>query len=656
MNDTDLKALKRQFLRARKVYYNGQGGTPLMTDAAFDKLEDRIKAADPTWKHLHKTGTKVEDKKTEVPLVHFMPSLDKMYEDQVPKFYARKAVANIVRWIWMDKLDGTSLQLVYDCGMPNRLITRGDGIRGGDVSFLLEALIKHGRIPKLISSDEKVVFRLEALMPISVFKANWSRAAKGENGFDNIRNCVNGLFNRKAAHPALADVDMVVLGVYGMELAEGLKQAYEWGFKIVRHNVIKIAPGPETHTQLLAKRREASVYEMDGLVIAPARFPLKYASADKPKGIIAFKFNDEESAPEVPILDIIYEKTRLKRWSGVAQIPPTEMDGVIVERVTVHNAAWMKENGIGPGAIVKVLRSGGVIPKIVGVVKRAQFKEPPGAYEQRGRFLYVLESDKATDVRVIHFFMTTLGIEFLAEKTIEKLYDAGFTSIDSYVKAVATGAYMQEISTTPGLTITTDGDRNFIETMRKFRAAGIGEKQTLKILNELVRVLQSTINLKTLMVASGTFDAGMGERKLAQIEAHGISMRELCNMRSDELAAVIPEIKGFSHKTTVLVREGIRKFRIWYKPLKHMLKVNGSLPKPKAVNTTGKLSHLNISFTTYRDKDQEKKVIEHGASVIPFGSKTDILLYSPTGKASTKVTKAGTKAMTWDQFVTKFGI
>lgn len=630
----DLLSLKRQYMRASKAYYNADKS--IMTDAAFNALEKKIRKLDPTWEQLKATGVAVADKKTEGPLTYFMPSLDKMYPEAVPKFYKRKPLAHVTRWIWMDKLDGTSLQLEYNAGRPIKLMTRGDGTLGGDISFFIPWLVKLKRIPARIADKGLVVVRMEALMKIKTFEAKWSRQAKGKHGFDNIRNMVNGLFNKKDMHMAMADVDLVVLGIYGVGLEPALGRAEMWGFNVVRHSIVHTVPSAEAHGKLLVKRRKTSEYEMDGLAIAPATFNMDFKTADRPKEMTAFKLNDEENAPQVPVLDIIWQKTRLKRWIGKIKIKPIKMDGVMVTHATAHNAKWMKDRGIGPGAVVKVVRSGGVIPKIVGVVKQAEFKEPPEAYRVKGVHFMMLEHDQTSEVRGIHFFMTTLGIELLAAKTIDKLYAHGLTTPESYIKLAHAS------------------DKVVAYTLKP---AELGPKQSAKIVAELKRVLCVPINLRLLMVASGAFEVGgMGKRKLEQLEAAGIAMASLCNMKGPEILNTVPEVKQFSDKTAKILADGVKVFREWYKPLKGLITVNGALPVKKVVKKGLPLSGQKVAWTSYRDAKQEQFVTANGGEVVKYGASMTVLLYKPGAKFVDKIEKAGSKAMTWDQFQKKFGV
>lgn len=185
-----LSEMKALYLRAKDAYYNGK--SEIMSDAAFDRLEDTIRKRSPEWEELDKTGVRISDKKEEVALCWPMPSLEKAYPDDVPSFAKRSKGPHFGMW----KLDGTSLQGLYDRGTPKALITRGDGMVGRDVSYLIPKLVEFGLIPARIPTRNRTVFRFEALMKKDVFAEKYSREAAGDDGFDNARAMVNGLFNR----------------------------------------------------------------------------------------------------------------------------------------------------------------------------------------------------------------------------------------------------------------------------------------------------------------------------------------------------------------------------------------------------------------------------------------------------------------------------
>lgn len=644
---------KQLYQKAMYSYHNEK--RQIITDREFDKLEDLIREEEPTWEHLGKTGVRTFDRKLEVALAEFMPSLEKFYPDALAKGLSR--IDALLAFI-MDKLDGTSLQLRYWGGKPFSLTTRGDGTLGRDVSYFIPALVELGKIPAEIDTDRAVVLRLEGVMKKATFEAKWSVAALGEkDGQENARQLANGVFLRKEVGPEMADIDLKVLGAYGTSLLEGLTWAHRQGFDTVYWETDSLGNMPdqaECLTMLLNHRRAVSEYEMDGLVITDEKFVLSYETADKPKKIWAFKFNDEDSANEVPVLDIEYAKTRTGRISIVAVIPPTRMDGVMVERVTVHNAAWMNERGIGPGAVIKVLRSGGVIPKIVDVVSEGTFKAPPWPFKMDGRFYVVdvhaeegkigstsIGMGKDIAIAQIRFFITTLGIELLAEKTIEKLYDVGVCSAADYVWLMC-------------------DDK---EGMRiKLVSAGLGDGQAANIIAELIRVLDAEINLKKLMVASGCMEVGIGERKLSSLEDAGISMDALLEMSVAEIKERVMPIDGWQAKTVIALTSGVHRFNQWFSSkegdrwaIEDILDVNGALPFKE--KKAGVLIGKKICFTGYRSPEQAAIIEAQGGEIaISFSGSTDFLLYKADGKKSGKVDKAGDRALTWEQFSAKFGL
>lgn len=592
-----LTQLKAKYKAAKTAYYNAK---PIMTDAQFDRLEDQIKKLAPTWAELKKTGVKVKKKEVELP--EYMPSLNKAYPEKLPKWLAKYGDKQIA----MAKLDGSALYLGFENGKPTRLITRGDGERGGDISFLIPFLNI-----KPLKTKASVSMRCEAVMPRKVFAKKWA------SKFDNARNMVNGILNRALngePHPALADIHVVVLGVYGQPIEKGLRLSKANGLRVVPYSVMT-ADDPGTYAKRLALVKENGVYEMDGLVLAPPSFVFGYDSPEKPKGTIAFKVNDEAGALVVEVRDIIWQVTGHSRIIPKIYINPTRIDGVMVKHATVHNAKWMQDRGIGPGAKVKVLRSGGVIPKIVGVVKAGKFKEPDIDYAQQGVHFVTVNADEATTLRVrvlqILKFMRTVEIEHVAVGSITRT---------------------QHVLKTPlhWLRAHTSGKLSAVLVKN-----GIGPKMAAKIDEEFAAVVSTAQPAARLMVALSVFDPGVGERKLKAIEDSGMSMKKLLRASISE----IEQIKGFSRKTAQLVIRGVRVYSSMRDAVERQLDVNYELPKKQA-KVKGKLSGQVVTFTGYRDAQHEDAVTKAGGTVASFSKKTTILVVKDGGKSSGKVDKA----------------
>lgn len=608
-----LSEKKKLYLKAKEAYYNQE---PIMSDAKFDKLEDSIRKEAPNWKELGKTGVRVQNKKTEVKLPRFMPSLAKAYPEKIQSWLNKHQGPKVV----MDKLDGSSLFCRYSNRHPVQLITRGDGELGGDISFLLP----HLSLPHLIKVNTELCLRLEAVMDEDVFQKKWSRKAKGDKGFDNSRNMVNGLLNRREPHPALKDIRLIVLGVFDLNIKTGLAKAVALGFDVVHYELVGDDFSP---SKFLARRRKVGKVNIDGIVIAPTSFNYNYPNADKAKNIIAYKENDEGNAAKAKVKDIVYQISGYNRIVPKAEIEPTVIDGVTVKFVTLNNAQWMLERKIGIGTTVSVVRSGGVIPKIVGWDGKGKIKYPDVKYEHKSKDFIALEMTKEAAVRILQRFVVKLGIEFLARKTLASLYDVGVN--------------------TPAKLIKLAHSKTSISTLS---SAGLGPNQSVKVRNELRRVLCAPVPLIALMNASGAFDLGVGERKLQKLVDSGINLLDIVDMAGDIEACVdhITQVKGFGRTTAELIATGLEDFSNWFTSINVQFEVE--VPR-KAKKSTGKLSELSFTWTGYRSKDEEKFITSLGGTIVPFGSKTDVLFFTESGKASSKVAKAGGKAMTFKTFV-----
>lgn len=584
MTLTEMKALYKQ---ANLAYYET---TPIMSDGAFDKLEDAIKAKSPNWSELAKTGTTVLGKKVKATLLKPMPSLNKQYPEHIEKWIeAHPAKTYFV----MEKLDGASLQIVYEKGKPVQAITRGDGKIGGDISFL----IPHLNIPRSISTATTTVFRCEAIMTQANF-AKWSHV------FDNARNGVNGLLNRRDAHPALKNVDIVVLGIFNQTLLNGLVYAKSQKMKVVPYRMAAI--DKQSLIRCLELRKANSDYAIDGLVVAPSDFKLDYANSDRPKNITAFKVNAEGDEVRATVTKIIWQVSGRGRIIPKIEINPIIINGAKITYCAAHNAEWMTEQGIGVGAIVRLVRSGDVIPKIVGVVKKAKPAVPDIDYIVKGVHYEVANNANASTTRTIaikriHKFMTTLGIELLAQKTIAKLYDCGATDVFAYTSA-----------------------HNY------FEQANLGTKTIANIEAELNRVLIQPIPFAKMMIASQVFGVGIGERKLAMIEKAGIRLSTL-SANTDLLS-----VPGFGSESAKLIVDGMPAWKRFCHKISHLRLVDSTATKPISCKYKG----MNFAWTGYRSLEEEAFIIANGGTVTSFNKKTSVLFYKSEGKASSKIAQA----------------
>lgn len=604
---------KSLYRKAKKAYYNSE---PIMTDRQFDKLEDTIKKLDPEWSELHKTGVKILGKKSEVEHYHLMPSLAKAYPQELPKWLAKQDQTIVV----MPKLDGSSLQVVYEGGALVRVATRGDGTHGKDITFLAP----HLNLPQTIKAKGRWVFRCEAVIQQKVFEQKYA------SKFDNPRNLVNGALNRTHATPVLNDTDIVVLSVLepvgdferGMRRLKQLK-----GFSVIDWKFVDVS-NKQDWTNLLQLSRRKCPYECDGLVLVNANTDIKYKDADKPKWAIAYKENlNEDAAPTAGVKKVIWQTSHRGRLIPKVEIEPLRLDGVTIKHATVHNAKWMVDRGIGPGARIKIVRSGGVIPKIIGVVKPGKLEYPTAPSEWKGVHL-VLKANKGKEaqtmqIKRLHKFLTILGIENIALKTIATAFDAGLKTPEAYLKATSP-AYFE--------------DRD------------IGTALSAKLYKAICKVREGT-TLKQLMLASACFDAGIGDRRLSLFEKH-IKLSLLLRMPNNKIIDKLITIPGIREKTAEVFVQGLIEFRPWYARVeRYFNRVVSTIPKVKAVE--GPLSGMCFTWTGYRSVEEETTIKSRGGEVVPFSSKTNVLFYKEGGKESSKINKAqerGIKVTTFSRF------
>lgn len=593
--------MKKLYKQAIEAY---EKGSPIMSDAQFDKLEASIRAKYPDWKLLNKTGTKL--KKYKDVLDEYMPSLNKVYPEDFTRW--AKKYDNNSTFVVTSKLDGSSVQAVYEDGKPVKLTTRGNGEVGGGISYL----IPYTNLPQRIKHKGKLVLRLEAVMQKDTFAKKYSKE------FDTARNLVAGVLNRKlnkANKALLKDIDFVVLGVYGKEPLEGLLLAKKLGFLTTAYkDVVKLKELKELLTNELDNKHNY-IYDMDGLVIAEASTPLKYKENERPKYMVAYKDNNEiDNAQETLVKRVIWQASHSGRLTPKVEIEPVDVDGVVIKYATAHNAKWLKDRGIGKGAKVKIVRSGDVIPKIVEVVK-PKFSDkdlPKVATVWKGVHLHEVEQSNEAAVRNVHRFLVVNGVENIATGIIEDIQIK--PTIINFIK---------------------------LAVVKEHRAlqllANLGKVRSRQVLLELQHLRE--LDLINFLVGSGCFSAGVAVKRLQSIQEF-VSIEELVGDDAN-VSSKLAGIKGIGPALIREISEGLERARPLLKEARKYVTITETLPEaPKQ----GRFAGMTACWTGYRSKEEEAKWLMEGGVITSFSNKTTYLFYSPTGKQSSKVAKAGDRA------------
>lgn len=623
-----LPQMKRTFLEARQAYYEDPDGNTLMSDAEFDALEKTIAHLDPDWHVLRTTG---HTKKTDVELPNYMPSLSKIYS-----WTGRQSATG---YVWTPKLDGTSLQLVYQNGKPVALYTRGNGITGGDVSFLLAFL----DIPKNIAYKGELHLRCEGVLTRDKFNRKWKRRSdeKDARKFASARAAVNGQFNRtvdRCIPELLADIDLVAVGVYNRRCGDMLKFAKSQGFKTAPELKFDTHIDHEALEAMLKWAKKAMPCDIDGLVGCVRTAVFQYPDNEFPAWSHAFKTNEDGVIAIVKAVH--WQISRYGRWTPVIELEPVDFDGVTVTRATAHSAQWMYERGLGVGAVIKLIRAGEVTPYIDAVVKRAKkFPYPPGKSKWDGAHLKMDgPNETSAHVNVLRMtnFLRGLGVEDIAAKSVQALVDQGYVSVPhimaDVMSAPAKGVFPQRI------------------------LDALGNANGHKFAKSLWSICRKGLPLWKVIVFSGAMDAGLGKTNVMKI-AKAMPLGGMVDLQSSLLYARIKSIHGLGDAAATLATEGQPALRKILSLLKKA-GVHVDIPTTKAkapVAKSGPFKGMVGSWTGYRSKEEEALFTARGGAVEKLGAKTTHLFYNPSGKFMEKVEKfkaKGGKALIWNSWFT----
>ncbi len=341
------------------------------------------------------------------------------------------------------KYDGASLNLIYDGGSLVQAITRGDGSIGEEVTQNAKTIRS---IPLTIAYKQPIEIRGEVVIFKEEFeRINAERAAAGEALFANARNAAAGSL-RQLDSKITAQRNLVFLpyGIGANRLDIPLLDArmdfiYNLGFKEAPMRfTCKTAEAIETFYEKMKTSRENFEMMLDGMVIKvneiAAQEELGY-TVKNPRWAVAYKFPAVEKITTVR--DILLQVGRTGVVTPVAIVEPTEIEGVVVERATLHNFDEIERKDIRIGDKVIMLRSGDVIPKIIKVLVHERPKEAQSVVRpthcpecgsellDEGALIKCQNLDcRARVVNAIIYFASKpcLNIDGLGDKIVETLY------------------------------------------------------------------------------------------------------------------------------------------------------------------------------------------------------------------------------------------
>ena len=404
--EAKIKQLRDELNRHNYNYY--VLNQPTIDDMEFDfkmhELEDLEKAhpefADPL-SPTQRVGSDISQGFKQVLHERPMQSLGNSYSIEEVQDFLRRAKDGLggepVQIVGEMKYDGTSISCTYEHGRLVRAVTRGDGVRGDDVTA---NVITIKSVPLQLQPGDwpdKFEVRGEILLPWASFeRLNKEREFNEEPLFANPRNAAAGTLKmQNSAEVARRGLDAFFYFLLGDQLeasAPGLfnendfsthtgrmEALKKWGFKVAEHSVLDSIDAVKDFIDQWDVQRKNLPVATDGLVfkLNSIRQWLNLGSTAKsPRWAIAYKFAPERECS--PLQFISFEVGRTGVITPVANLEPVLLSGTIVKRASLHNEDIIRQLDIHEGDYLYVEKGGEIIPKIVGVdLKRRKADSRP---------------------------------------------------------------------------------------------------------------------------------------------------------------------------------------------------------------------------------------------------------------------------------------
>ena len=598
--------LAKMLLVSNDVYYNTKEA--LMTDNEYDIVKEYIQTKYPKEQALQQIGAPAGKNKVDLP--YEMWSMDKIKPDTNALVVWSKKYKG--PYVLSCKLDGVS-GLYSTEGAKPKLYTRGDGKMGQDVSHLLSVL----KLP----TQKGIVVRGEFIIPKSVFESKYAKT------FANPRNLVSGIVNAKTVDEKLKDLHFVTYEVVvpSLKPSEQLAKLRDSGFEVVENRSTDSLTN-NMLSEYLVDRRTNYSYEIDGIIVTDDDIYPRISG--NPEHAFAFKMMLSDQKAEAKVVDVLWEPSKDGYLKPRVQIEPVRLGGVTITFASGYNAKFIEDNKIGVGALIEIIRSGDVIPKILSVTTPAEnAKMPLVAYQWNDTHVDILlenaSEDKTVREKNITAFFTTLEVDGLKAGNVKKMMDAGYDTISK------------------------------ILDMKKTDFEKVGYKTMAAKYVENIRTKIAEANVNQLMVASGTMGRGLGAKKIDPImEAFPDILTSTDSV--DTKIGKVKTIAGIEQKTAKLFVENIPAFLAFLKECglenklteKPVVKKADASAIPENVDMSHPLYGKKIVMTKVRDQEIIEALKKYGAMLEDsIGKNTFVLIVKSKDDVSNKTKAANDKGI-----------
>lgn len=601
-------------------------GKPLISDSKYDQLVEELSLLSPDDELLSQVGVSIADETRKSKLPIEMASMNKIKTmDDINDWVRLKGINRNELVVMTPKFDGLSLCVKEGY---NEAWTRGDG-EFGQKSDDHYKLIQNHLYEDVCTDDVNDPFGPlefkytygEVMMPKKVFIDKYSA------DFANPRNLVAGLINNKEATTPLSDCQYIKYGGIPstafnpktkQEILDTLNNSQR---SKVNYHICKVSE--LTEELLIGLFHKWSVdFEIDGVIIEINDLSKQESlgrerSSNNPVWARAFKHASFEQCAETEVIGISWNISKQGLLKPILHINPVKLDGVTVSNVTGNNARFVKDMGLGVGAVVVVKRSGMVIPLICDVVKSVDFVQPTieGVeidWNDNGIELITLtETDDQRLKKIISFF-EILEADNVGEGVITQLWDAGYKTIKDVLNLKPSD----------------------LEKIDRF-----GKRKASIVYNAIQKSVAG-VQLSKLQHATGIF-RGLGSKKLILLE----------HFTTKPTVNEVMSIDGFAETSARSYVDSYDIFLDFIKDLPVTIE-----EKVEVAPVGSDLEGQSFVFTGVRRADLESVIESRGGRIGSSVSKnTTYLVMKSIGSGSSKEKKAvevGAKIITVDQLET----
>lgn len=647
-----MKSLVERLNQASDSYYNGKG--ELMTDYEWDALFDQLKRLE------EETGEILPDSPTNRVSEDSIVGKKEEHEFAALSLAKTKQVSDLVKWaedrpIWISwKLDGLTLVVTYDGGKLTKIVTRGNGHIGTNITHLAPAI---SGIPGTISEKGHLVVRGEAVISYTDFE---QFIIESEGDYANPRNLASGSLTLKD----IEEVKHRHIQWIPFTLVYTERELTSWGERMQMLKDLGMNPvereridHPTTEniqleidkfTEKVTSKKNP--FPVDGLVICYD--DTAYAATGSVTGHhatragFAFKWQDEHADT---VLDHIEWSCAASTITPVAVFKPVELEGTTVQRASLCNVSECERLGIGDkGTRLQVIKANKIIPKVINITEVVGSFVIPNECPVCHAPAVVRESESGTktlhctnaacpakQLKKFARFVSKEGINIdgISEQTVWKFINHGF--IREYADFYKLKNYAFEISC----------------------FEGFGKKSVSNLL-ESVEKSRHTDGRHLLYALNIPLCGGdVAKKLLSRYKVKELIETARLSMFDDEFAS----IDGIGPEKSA-------KFIAWFKDDVHFQHVQHLLSEliieeQEPVETGNKCQGLTFVVTGdvhhYKNRNELKAYIEsQGGKVTGSVSKsTNFLINNDAASQSSKNKKAhelNIPIITEDEFIEKF--